>query len=126
RDVGHRVPTGFPDRHLLFVLEARDAADQVMPLELGAQLPSSVGVKLAGQPGTVFAKRFIDAEGGIPAPFWRTGVKIDDNRLMPERCETATFRFPDATASVHFRLLYRPTWKDATDVVIVDELHRLP
>src|SRR5262249_15748088 len=41
-DVGHRVPTGFVDRHLLLIVEAL-AGEQRVPLRAGPVLPAVAG-----------------------------------------------------------------------------------
>ena len=41
--VGHRVPTGFIDRHLILVVEAFDAANKSLKLIAGPKLPQAAG-----------------------------------------------------------------------------------
>lgn len=109
RNVGHRVPTGFIDRHLILVVDA-DGEDSEYENPL---LPAAAGPGLAGKPGRLFAKLLTDAEGR-PAPFWR-GVASEpvDSRLVPNQPCVNTFRF-SRTASIRVRLLYRPFWSETT------------
>lgn len=111
RNVGHRVPTGFIDRHLMLVVEARDAKGRSVPLVNGPRLSDPAG-KLAGKPGLLFAKLLYDQTGKSPAPFWRIGVTAIDNRLEPERPVRLRFTFPGDTAQVNARVLYRRFWEE--------------
>jgi hypothetical protein len=122
-NVGHRVPTGFIDRHLLLVVEPAGGG-----LQDGPVLPLAAGGEFAGKPGVLFAKLRTDDEGH-PVPFWRDGTEPADTRLVPEQPVVAEFGFA-APADVRVRLLYRPfwpqvarekSWPDAT-VVVYDEV----
>jgi hypothetical protein len=114
-DIGHRLPTGFIDRQLLLVVEALDAQGRVCDTKSGARLPDAAGSQLSGKPGRLFAKLLTDAEGNAPAPFWRAGVSVADNRLTPDEREEIAFVFSGETASVRVRLLYRRFWQAVTD-----------
>src|SRR5207245_5572343 len=56
-NVGHRVPTGFIDRHLILIVIAFDAAGQAVPLVSGPRL-SAAAFDHEGQAGKVYAKQF--------------------------------------------------------------------
>lgn len=109
RHIGHKLPTGFIDRHLILVIEPFD--DQGRPVEAlaGRRLPAAAG-DLAGKSGQLFAKLLTDADGNSPAPFWRAGVSLTDTRLLPDKSDSFRFRLPPATAAVRVRLLYRRFW----------------
>lgn len=111
REVGHRVPTGFIDRHLLLVVEAFDAAQQPVAMIAGPQLPDAAG-DLRGLPGQVYARRWVDPATGAPQPFWRPGGTLSDNRLEPQATRAETFAFPATAARVRVRLLFRGFWAD--------------
>jgi hypothetical protein len=123
RGVGHRVPTGFIDRHLILVVEptgtngkvnVQTEADQGADAPrspLNAVLPDAVGEELAGKAGRLFAKLLAD-QRGRPVPFWRSGAETVDTRLVPELANTSRFQFPNADR-VRVRLLYRSFWAEA-------------
>src|SRR5579864_913570 len=66
--VGHRVPTGFVDRHLVLVVAARDEADNELQPLAGPHLPKIAG-DVRGQPGRIYAKLLKDFNGQSPVPF---------------------------------------------------------
>lgn len=111
RNVGHRVPTGYIDRHLILVASARDERGQPSASSTGPRLPSPAGT-LAGQPGRLFGRLLTDPEGHQPAPFWRARTEVVDTRLYPDQAEATTWRFPPATQTVQLRLLYRRFWEE--------------
>lgn len=130
RDIGHRLPTGFIDRHLILAVEPFDSADQPLESLAGPRLPAAAGAAFADKAGHLFAKLLTDAAGHAPAPFWRAGVSLTDTRLLPEKAESFAFRLPAATASVRVRLIYRSFWTSVAeskhwpddDVTIYDKL----
>src|SRR5262249_34647051 len=94
--VGHRVPTGLPDRNLTLVIEAFDRD----------------GNKL-GERSKVFAKVLKDWQGRSPVPFWRAAPEFDDSRLPPGKRERVEFSFPAGAAKVTAKLVYRKFWPEA-------------
>src|SRR5262249_51351954 len=74
---GHRVPTGFVDRHLLLVVEGR-AGEKVLDARTGPRFPPAAGERYAGQAGRLFGKLLEDEQGRAPAPFWRPIQKTTD------------------------------------------------
>jgi len=109
--VGHRVPTGFIDRHLLLVVEGYDDEDRPVAARSGPLLPEAAG-DLRGLPGRVFARRWVDPSTDMPLPFWRPGGSLSDNRLEPESTRAETFTFPPSVARIRVRLLFRGFWAD--------------
>jgi hypothetical protein len=128
--VGHRVPTGFIDRHLLLVVEGRDAAGRSLALGDGPKLPPAAGVALAGRPGKLYAKLLKDEDGHAPIPFWRADLEPVDTRLAPGNIDSSSFRFPAATRSVQVRILYRRFWREVAaakqwpdeDIVVAEQI----
>ncbi len=127
--VGHRVPTGLPDRHLLLVIEGQDASGQTLPPTSGPTLPPPAGPELAGRPGRLYAKLLRDHDGHTPAPFWQADPEYADNRLTPGQPDTLTFAFPARLARVRIRVLYRRFWNEVVrqkgwgdqDLVVLDQ-----
>lgn len=116
RDVGHRVPTGFIDRHLILVVEGRDARGQRCVVSAGPTLDAASGAALAGQAGRVYGRRLRQGDDPLPAPFWRRGVEETDTRLSPEVPDVAEYRFPATVTAVRLRLIHRRFWATtATD-----------
>jgi hypothetical protein len=128
-DVGHRVPTGFIDRHLLMIVEGTDAAGQEVSAESGPRLPSPAGEELSGQSGRLFAKLLVNAAGVGPQPFWRAGLKVVDTRLNPQEPVNSEFVFHAAAQKVRVRLIYRRFWAEVAkakdwpdeDILVFDQ-----
>ena len=92
KNVGHRVPTGFIDRHLVLVVDAMDAKGEMVPRMAGPTLPKSAGGELTGRPGKLYTKALQTAQGR-PLPFWLADGKPVDNRLAPDEPDRLTFSF---------------------------------
>jgi hypothetical protein len=125
---GHRVPTGFVDRHLLLVVEGEDAAGRRLEPRSGPTLPAAAGPELAGRPGRLYAKHLRDFDGRGPVPFWLAAPGADDNRLTPGRPDDLELTFPPDLARVRVRVLYRRFWHQVaaakgwpdTDLVVLE------
>jgi hypothetical protein len=97
--VGHRVPTGFPDRHLVLTVEGYDA-DGGAPVSRAERL---------------FAKRLRDFDGRSPAPFWRADSEFEDTRLHPGQPDRSTYRLPPGVTRVRVRVHYRRFWPEVAE-----------
>jgi Cytochrome c554 and c-prime len=109
---GHRVPTGFIDKHLILLVDGEDAAGKPVALQSGPKLPSAVGMELEGKPGKLYAKLLRDFDGHSPAPFWRADPEAVDTRLTPGRTDESEFDFAPAAAKIRVRILYRRFWEE--------------
>jgi hypothetical protein len=114
--VGHRVPTGFVDRHLLLVVEGLAADGSSVPLEAGPTLPAPAGPDLVGKPGQLFAKLLQDYDQHAPAPFWRAFPEARDTRLTPGQPERSVFVFPAHLGRLRVQVLYRRFWQEVARV----------
>jgi len=114
-DVGHRVPTGFVDRHLLLLVSADDEAGRSVPLTAGPVVPKIAGAELAGHAGRVFAKQLSDFEGNSPVPFWLAKPEYVDTRLDPNRPDRSAFVFGTSVQWLRIRLIYRRFWQEVAD-----------
>ena len=132
--VGHRLPTGFVDRHLVLVVEgATSAGRSVSPLT-GPKLPAFAGESLAGQPGRLYARVLRDFEGRAPVPFWLAAPDPPpDTRLVPGQVEETQFVFPASLARLRLRVLYRRFWPEVArrkhwpdDEILVREQEFMP
>ena len=110
-NVGHRVPTGFPDRQLVLVVDAFDAdGNRVEPLE-GPRLPASVG-EWSALPGMLYAKQLTGERRRTPIPYWLPVFDMLDTRLHPNRPDRRAFVFPASVERVTVRLWYRRFWHE--------------
>ncbi len=109
--VGHRVPTGFPDRNLVLTVEAFDAAGRPLPAD-GPTLPPAAGPAVAGKPGRLYAKLLRDFDGRAPAPFWRADPEFTDTALRSGEADKSAYRLPPTAARVRVRLLDRRFWPE--------------
>jgi nitrate/TMAO reductase-like tetraheme cytochrome c subunit len=111
-EVGHRVPTGFVDRHLLVVVEGLDGTgNKIAPLE-GPRLPAAAGRELEGKAGRLYAKLLRDEQQHSPAPFWKAQPEFQDNRLRPGAADQLSCTFPASVENVRISLLYRRFWQE--------------
>lgn len=116
-NVGHRVPTGFVDRHLiLHVLPVDGELGQSanggdLSVIQGPLLPDAAGPELAGRPGRLFGRLLTSAAGDSPAPFWHTIAEQTDTRLEPGRPVKTEFRLAPKTRRVRVQLWYRRFWE---------------
>jgi len=129
-EVGHRVPTGFVDRHVLLLVEANDAAGVGVQCIAGPKMPQFVGPSVAGRPGRLYAKLLFNSDGTSPAPFWRAEPEHLDTRLDPSVVERVKFTFAHMAAAVRLRVLHRDFWESvrvekkwADDTVVVLDRH---
>lgn len=116
-DVGHRVPTGFPQRHLVLAVMAIDQDGGALELLEGPVLPSFAGPSatlrrnLAGTPGAFYGRLLSADKDERPVAYWNATRTVADTRLLPEARRTETFRFlitDNEPCEVRCVLLYRP------------------
>lgn len=112
KDAGHRVPTGFVDRNVALVVEARDAGGAELAVAEGPRLPDWAGPDVRGKGGKLYARQLKDFDGRHPAPFWRADPDAEDTRLRPDEPDRLRFRFPATAGELRVRLLYRRFWPD--------------
>jgi hypothetical protein len=111
--VGHRLPTGFVDRHLVLVIEGQTGDGRSVPLKVGPKLPALAGDELAGRPGRLYARLLRDFDGHSPVPFWLASPDpAPDTRLIPGKVEEDVFDFPSTLSGLRLRILYRRFWPE--------------
>jgi hypothetical protein len=111
--VGHRLPTGFVDRHLLLIVEGQSAAGIAVPPRSGPRLPSLAGDNVAGQPGRLFGRVLRDFDGKSPVPFWLAAPDPPpDTRLVPGQIDEMIFDYPATLSHLRLRILYRRFWPE--------------
>jgi hypothetical protein len=115
-DVGHHVPTGFIDRHLILVVEGQAADGTSIAVQSGPRLSAAVGdATVVGAAGALFAKQIADEAGNQPVPFWQFHRVAADTRLRPGEPQHFRWSFPKQTSVVVVRLTYRRFWKIDAD-----------
>jgi hypothetical protein len=110
--LGHALPTGHIDRHILGTIMATDAnnsplnslsADNLVPA-WASGLPNSI-------PGFLLA-RWQQINGTAPHPFWMPGGNWYDSRLLPASRKHFTWKFPPQTSKLHLRIKHRRAWPE--------------
>ena len=104
--VGHRVPTGFIDRNLILLVDARDGDGKPAQLTVGPSVPDAVP-DFGSLPGKVFGKRLTGENITKPVPFWEPHDEVIDTRLFPGQTEHLRFEFSRPVRTVRIRLLYQ-------------------
>ena len=134
-DVGHRVPTGFVDRHLVLIVEALGVAGKRIALSDGPTLPQQAGSSIASLSGRIYGRILKGDGGNWPVPFWRADEEMtEDTRLKPGESDHLQFTVPTQVQRVRVRMLYRRTWPEVAEakgwpdneMVIVDQFHEAP
>jgi hypothetical protein len=109
---GHHIPTDAPQRHMILVVEAKDAQGHPLALRGGPILPDWVG-NYAGQPGQTYAKVLQDEwTGEAPtAAYWRPVKIIADTRIPAFGTDRSQYVFDlpvgSSGAIVEARLFFR-------------------
>jgi hypothetical protein len=109
---GHRVPTGFPERHLVLSVQAY-AAKNACKLTSGPVLPTRAGDR-AMQPGKLFARHLAAPTSETPVEFWQLPIEREDTRLRPGTADRTAFIFQQAVQRAQVKLIYRRHWPAAS------------
>ena len=137
---GHHVPTDSPLRHLILLVEAKDAEGNVLKQSAGLELPFWCGVGdpakgyYSGLPGKTYAKLLEErwTRAFPTGAYWNETNLVSDNRLAAFASDTTSFAFvaPEAReVAITVTLLYRRAfmqlmeWKkwDVPDIVMAKE-----
>jgi hypothetical protein len=136
---GHHVPTDFPGRHMILVVEATGGQGQALVLLDGSTVPGWGGAQ-AGLPGKAFAKLLRDAQTGEwpVVSYWKQTFLVSDNRIPALGSDASTYEFalPSAgeamtvTAELRFRRVFQGVtdargW-DKPDIVMEETWAVLP
>jgi len=109
---GHHIPTDAPQRHMILVVEAKDAQGRPLALRSGPVLPAWAG-NYAGQPGQTYAKILRDEwTGEAPtAAYWRPVKIVADTRIPAFATDRSRYAFDlpasSSGAIVEARLFFR-------------------
>ena len=124
-NVGHSLPSGYPMRNVVLLVQALDESGQAVEQLLGPRIPAyggQGGVEnggYAGEPGKVFAKVLCDAKGKHPVPTWRADRILVDNRLKADTTDVSHYAFRlnslGGKCTVSATLLFRQFFKSTID-----------
>src|SRR5262249_7665871 len=127
QSVGHAVPTGFIDRHLILVVEGFDKQGKPLRAQAGPTLPDAAGKSLAGFSGDLFGRLMVSSKGDL-VPFWLAKESPKDPRLHRGKPIERTWTFAATLSEARVRLIYRRSWEDVArakrwpdnEIVIID------
>jgi hypothetical protein len=140
---GHHVPTDSPLRHLILLVQARDAANYPLTQLSGPTVPEWGGVGdpeqgyYAGLPGKIYAKvlRELWTQVVPSGAYWNHTEVVSDNRLAAFESDASLYTFAapaGGAGNVEIRLLFRRAWiqlsdwKDWSDSDILMETMTIP
>jgi hypothetical protein len=123
---GHHVPTDFPGRHLILLVEATGGQGRPLPLRDGSTVPEWGGVGdasqgyYAGLPGKAYAKVLEDLWTGLSPTmaYWNPTRVLSDNRLAAFETDTSTYVFAapgEGEVVVEVTLIFRRAFIDVMD-----------
>ncbi len=132
-NVGHRVPTGFVDRHLILAVEGINKNGRTTKAVSGPVLPDTCG-SLAGIPGKLYAKHLFGESGAAPVPFWGEVFDVQVTRLFPDQPDRTEFQLSGKLASIRVRVIYRRFWENVEKekgwpdgaIIVYDQVHSVP
>ncbi len=117
---GHHVPTDFPGRHMILLVEVLDQAARRLSLRSGPVIADWGGAQ-AGLPGKIYAKLLRDvATGEMPVvSYWKQTLIAGDNRLaaMEEDVVNLLFAKPPGGGLVTLRVevIFRRAFQSVMD-----------
>ncbi len=122
---GHHVPSDHSARNMILLVTAKTSSGNALPFMKGEKVPSWGGIGNASEgnysdlPGKGFAKILEDLNGTSPAPEWRSGRILSDNRIKAFNTDTSFYYFkapaPGETVNINARLIYRRFFKPWMD-----------
>ena len=115
---GHHVPTDYPGRQMILIVQAIDAEEEPLPLVDGPILPDWCGDQ-AALPGVAYAKVLRDVETGESpvVNYWKQTMIESDNRLAAFEVDETTYRFEGGAGPVTVRatILFRRLFQALAD-----------
>ncbi len=140
---GHHVPSDHSARNMILLVSAKTLSGNSLQFIKGEKVPSWGGIGNVSNgnyydlPGKGFAKIFEDISGISPAPQWRPGRILSDNRIKAFSTDTSFYYFiapsvmqtVNVNASLIFRRFYK-SWMeeknfDIPDIVMNNETVKL-
>lgn len=126
-NTGHHIPTDSPLRHLILVVEAKDASGGRLAQLGGQTIPEWCGQGdpqegyYAGLPGTAFAKILEELWTQVwpTGAYWNHTRLRSDNRIAAMQWDNSTYTFGEpagGTANVSVKLLFRRAFIELMDL----------
>lgn len=123
---GHHVPTDFPARHLILLVQAIDADGNLLTQLDGPTVPEWGGVGdpaegyYAGLPGKGFAKVLEElwTEVSPTGAYWNPTRVVGDNRIAAFATDTSTYAFAapgEGEITIEVTLLFRRAFIELMD-----------
>ena len=123
---GHHVPSDFPGRHLILLVQAKDADGNALTQLDGPQVPEWGGIGdptagyYAGLPGKAFAMVLEEVwtEISPSAAYWNPTRVLSDSRLAAFATDASTYSFAtrlEGEVTVEITLLYRRAFVELMD-----------
>jgi hypothetical protein len=117
---GHHVPTDFPGRHLILVVNATDDVGGALAQVTGPTVPGWGGAE-SGSSGTAFAKVLVDiASGASPVvSYWKQALIARDNRIPALGSDTSVYTFSTppggGNVQIRARIIFRRVFQSLAD-----------
>jgi hypothetical protein len=126
-NTGHHIPTDSPLRHLILVVEAKDASGGRLAQLGGQTIPEWCGQGdpqegyYAGLSGTAFAKILEELWTQVwpTGAYWNHTRLRSDNRIAAMQWDNSTYTFGEpagGTANVSVKLLFRRAFIELMDL----------
>jgi len=123
---GHHVPTDSPLRHLILLVQVKDASNERLEMIDGPTIPewggtgSSEEGYYAGLPGKIFAKVLEELwTGHSPSgSYWQPTRIVSDNRIAAMQSDSSVYLFhsiPGETLEIEVKLIYRRAPRELMD-----------
>lgn len=125
-NIGHNIPTDYPGRQLILLVQAYDSNDQLLELLEGPTLPEWTGVGdrefryFSGLPGTAYAIILEEVWTGISPTiaYWNPYIILSDNRIQPFETAVSDYIFEPPhtdTFRIDIQLIFRRNFIDVMD-----------
>lgn len=118
--VGHRVPTGHVDHHLLLKVVALSDSKIMQPTS-GMMLPAWLGKRYEGGGGVVLGRPNLDDEKKSLVPFWKAAREPQDSRLEADKVREYRWEFSGNCDEVRVQLCYRAGWSSRGGEMMIVE-----
>lgn len=118
--VGHKVPTGHVDHHLLLKVDAIGVSKTLKPIK-GLVLSNWLGKSQAGEGGVVLGRPNLNGEMDALVPFWKAIRDPEDTRLEPGKIREYRWEYPADVSRVRVQLSYRAGWDSDENAMVIQE-----
>ena len=119
-EAGHHVPTDYPGRQMILIVEASDEQGRRLDLIEGPTLPDWCGTE-AALPGVAYAKVLRDVETGESpvVSYWKQTLIESDNRLAAFETDRTSYSFRTnagaGTVTLRATVLFRRLFQELAE-----------